>query len=123
MGGGELAAQVEELAAGVPESLRQMIEKQLGRLTPEEQRVVEAASVVGEEFTTAAVAAGLDEETAGVEERCEGLAERAQFVRARGAEAFADGAVTGRYGFLHALYQQVLYERLAPVRRYVYISA
>ena len=43
----QLATKVEELAAGVPESLRQMIEKQLERLTPEEQRVVETASVVG----------------------------------------------------------------------------
>jgi predicted ATPase len=32
-------------------------------------------------------------------------------------ETLADGAVTGRYGFLHALYQQVLYERLTVMRR------
>ena len=55
-----------DLAAGVPESLRQMIEKQLERLTPEERRVVETASVVGGEFMTAAVAAGLDEQPANV---------------------------------------------------------
>ena len=112
-----LAAKVEELAAGVPESLRQMIEKQLERLTPEERRVVETASVVGGEFATAAVAAGLEEQTERVEEWCEGLAARGQFVRARGTETLADGTVTGRYGFVHALYQQVLYERLAAVRR------
>jgi predicted ATPase len=32
-------------------------------------------------------------------------------------ESFGAGVVTGRYGFVHALYQQVLYERLAAVRR------
>ena len=51
----QLATKVEELVVGVPESLRQMIEKQLERLTPEEQRVMETTSVIGEEFTTAAV--------------------------------------------------------------------
>ena len=112
-----LAARVEELAAGVPESLRQTIEKHLGRLTPEEQRMVEAASVAGVEFSTAAVAAGLEEQTERVEEWCEGLAKQEQFLQAHGTETFADGTVTGRYGFLHALYQQVLYERMAVVRR------
>src|SRR5262249_23724334 len=48
-----LTARVEDIAAAVPESLRQMIEKQWERLTPEERRVVEVASVVGVEFATA----------------------------------------------------------------------
>jgi DNA-binding winged helix-turn-helix (wHTH) protein/predicted ATPase len=113
----KLTAKVEELAAGVPESLRQMIDKQLERLTPEEQRMIETASVVGGEFSTAAVAAGLEEQPERVEEWCDGLAKRNQFVRARGMETLAEGTVTGRYGFVHALYQQVLYERLAAVRR------
>jgi len=113
----QLAARVEDLAAGVPESLRQMIEKQVGRLTPEERRVLEAASVAGVEFSTAAVAAGLEEQGERVEGWCEGLAKREQFLRARGTETLADGTVTGCYGFLHALYQQVLYERAAVVRR------
>jgi DNA-binding winged helix-turn-helix (wHTH) protein/predicted ATPase len=113
----QVAAQVEELAAGVPESLRQMIEKQVGRLTPEEGRLLEAGSVAGVEFTTAAVAAGLEEQTERVEEWCERLAKREQFLRVRGTATFADGTVTGRYGFLHGLYQQVLYERVAAVRR------
>jgi predicted ATPase len=113
----QLAARVEDLAAGVPESLRQMIERQVGRLTPEEGRLLEAASVAGVEFVTAAVAAGLEEQTMRVEEWCEGLAKRGQFLQARGTETAAEGTVTGRYGFLHALYQQVLYERAAVVRR------
>ena len=113
----ELAGRVGDVAAKVPESVRQMIEKQLERLTPEEQRMLEAASVAGVEFSTAAVAVGLEEEAARVEEWGEGLAGREQFLRARGTETLADETVTGRYGFLHALYQQVLYEQVAVVRR------
>jgi predicted ATPase len=112
----QLAAKIENITTEVPESLRLMIERQLERLAPEERRMVEAASVVGGEFLTAAVAAGL-EEGARIEELCEELAKRAQFLRARGTETLADGTITGRYGFLHALYQQVLYERLTAVRR------
>jgi tetratricopeptide (TPR) repeat protein len=113
----QLSTKVEALAAGVPESLRQMIERQLERLTPEEWRMLGTASVVGGEFSTAAVAVGLEEKRDRVEEWCEGLAKREQFVRMRGMETLADGVVIGRYGFVHALYQQTLYERLAAARR------
>ena len=113
----QLTARVEIVAAGVPESLRQMIEAQLGRLAAEEHRLIEVASVAGVEFSTAVVAAGLEEQGERVEELCEGLARRDQFLRARGTEVLADGTVTGRYGFLHALYQQVLYQRVAAARR------
>jgi DNA-binding winged helix-turn-helix (wHTH) protein/predicted ATPase len=112
-----LAASVEDVAAGVPESLRQMIDKQLGRLTVEECRLLEAASVAGIVFSTAAVASALEENAERVEDSCEGLARRQQFIHARGTEALADETLTGRYGFLHALYHQVLYERVAAARR------
>ena len=60
----QVAARVEDVAAGVPESLRQMIEKQVERLTAEERRLLEVASVAGAEFSTAAVAAALGKRTA-----------------------------------------------------------
>src|SRR5262245_54368764 len=55
---------------GVPESLRQLIEKQFERLRLEEQQVLEAASVAGAEFAVAAIAAALEQEVEGVEEWC-----------------------------------------------------
>jgi predicted ATPase len=47
----------------VPENIRQMIERQLDRLSAEEQRVLEAASIVGAEFSVAAVAAEIETTT------------------------------------------------------------
>ena len=35
----------------------------------------------------------------------------------QGSETWPDGTVTGRYGFRHALYQEVVYERVPPARR------
>src|SRR5262245_8860452 len=113
----QLTARVEDAAAGVPESLRQMIEKQLSRLTPDECRLIEVASVAGAEFSTALIAMAFEEDADRVETLCEGLAARDQFLRPTGTEVVADGAVRGRYRFRHALYQQVLYERVAAARR------
>jgi DNA-binding winged helix-turn-helix (wHTH) protein/predicted ATPase len=105
------------LWGGVPDTLRQMIERQLDRLPSDARRVLEAASAVGREFSTAAVAAALEEAEEQVDERCEELAGRELFLRSRGLDAVASGTVAGRYEFLHALYRQVLYEQLSPTRR------
>jgi predicted ATPase len=107
----------EELTAGVPGSLRQLIEQQLERLGPDEQEILEAASVVGREFSAALVAAvvGRDEDEA--EKRCAALARQGGFLHARGAADWPDGTIASRYGFIHDLYQEVLYERVPAGRR------
>jgi predicted ATPase/DNA-binding winged helix-turn-helix (wHTH) protein len=113
-----VTAAPEEVEAGVPESLRQMIEQQLDGCRPEEQRLLEAAAVEGVEFSGAAVADGIEIVVAEVEERCAALARRGQFVQACGVEEWPDGTISERYGFLHALYQQVVYDRLPPGLRF-----
>src|SRR5262249_48311253 len=52
-----------------------------------------------------------------VEAQCASLAQRGQFLHARGVEEWPDGTVTGRYGFRHTLYQQVVYEEVPVTRR------
>jgi DNA-binding winged helix-turn-helix (wHTH) protein/predicted ATPase len=109
----------EELAAietRVPDNLQQLIERQIERLSAEDRRLLEGASVAGIEFSAAAVAAGVETATESVEERCEGFARQAHFLRTSGAADWPDGTVASRYSFLHALYQEVLYERI-PARR------
>jgi tetratricopeptide (TPR) repeat protein len=108
---------IEAVEGGVPENLRQMVEKQLDRLALEEQRVLEAASVAGVEFAAAAVAAALEVKVDRVEEWCEELVRRGQLLRAQGLVEWPDGTVSGRYIFIHALYQEVLYQRVSAGRR------
>src|SRR5207249_9602434 len=103
---------------GMPENLRQMNEQQLDRLTPEEQWVVEAGSVAGMEFSAAAVAASVDGEIVQVEACCASLARRGQLLRASGEQVWPDGTVAGCYSFIHALYQEVVYQRV-PAARHV----
>ena len=113
----ELQEKVDEVASGVPESLQQLIAQQVERLRPEAQRLLEVASVAGAEFSAAAVAAGLKAEVEEIEDQCEELARREQFLRASGTAEWPDGTVAARYGFRHALYQEVLYHRLTARRR------
>ena len=60
-GGWEVQEGLEKVALEVPESLQQLVEQQLSQLSPEDQRVLEAGSVAGMQFSAAAVAAGLEE--------------------------------------------------------------
>jgi tetratricopeptide (TPR) repeat protein len=114
---GQWGARQEEEQIKVPENIRQMIVKQIERLSPEEQRVLEVASAAGAEFSAAAVAAAVEAEISEVEEKCEGLARRAQFLQVSGVSEWPDGTVAARYRFLHALYQEVLYGRVTAGRR------
>jgi DNA-binding winged helix-turn-helix (wHTH) protein/predicted ATPase len=113
----QLRMGLDELAQGVPEGLRQMLAQQLARLSMEEQQVLDAASVAGVEFSAAAVAAGLELDVVEAETRCEGLARQQQWLRAIGSDTWPDGTVAGRYAFIHALYQNVVYQQLAAARR------
>src|SRR5262247_278332 len=108
---------LEAVAVGLPESLRHLIEQQLGQVSPEDQRVLEAASVAGVEFSAAAVAAGVNSEASDVEDCCAELARREQFLQARGTVEWPDGTVAARYSFIHAVYQEGVYERVPAGRR------
>jgi DNA-binding winged helix-turn-helix (wHTH) protein/predicted ATPase len=101
----------------VPADVRSLIEHQFGRLGPAERRVLEVASVAGTEFSAPAVAAGAELGALEVESCCTALAQRQQFVEAAGAEEWPDGTIAARYAFRHALYREVLYERVPPARR------
>src|SRR5262249_8683282 len=84
---------------------------------PEQQRMLEAASVAGTEFSTLALAAGLGEDRATVEARCDQLVRQRQFLHDCGVQELPNGEVVTRYGFIHSLYQNVLYEQVSTSRR------
>ncbi len=108
---------IKDISSSIPDTIRQLIARQLERLPDAEQRLLEAASVAGTEFAVAEVAAGLQIEAAAVESLCERLVQTGQFIRASGLAEWPDGTISGRYSFLHALYHEVLYSRLAELRR------
>ena len=113
----QLHVPVEEIDLSVPESLRHMIEAQIERLSEEEQRMLEVASVVGGTFSAVPIAALAHMNDIDVEDICEKLSRRHFILRAAGSQTFADGTISPRWEFVHALYRKVLYERLGPGRR------
>jgi len=110
---GELA----DIDSSVPDSIKQLIERQVERLSPDERRVLSGASVVGMECSATAIAAGLDEQTAWVDEQCEALVRRHQFLSPPRLVELPDGTITSRYKFSHVLYLDVPYGLLPPMRR------
>ena len=116
-GAWELRVPLEKIALEVPQKLRRMIELQIDRLKPDEQRALEAASVAGMVFSPEVSAAAADLGTEAFEDLCEDLSGRHHIVRSAGSQQFPDGTVGSRYEFVHALYREVFYRLLSQAHR------
>ncbi len=114
--GGMVQYQPELIATNIPHTSRQLIERQMERLSKERAQMLMAASVVGTEFATSAVAAAVQLEEEEVEEQCEDLVRREEFLRRAGMSEWPDGTRAVKYAFRHALYQELWHERI-PLRR------
>jgi DNA-binding winged helix-turn-helix (wHTH) protein/predicted ATPase len=111
-----LSGAASELPSRTPQTLCQLVDKQIERLTADERAVMTTASVAGVEFSAALIApAGMDARHG--EALCEALARRGQLLRKVGIAEWPDGTVAGRYAFIHALYQHVFYARLSAGER------
>jgi DNA-binding winged helix-turn-helix (wHTH) protein len=112
-----LMASIDDVAAHRPDSVKQMIDIQLDRLGAEEQRVLEAASVIGQEFPTGLVAAALEIPAEHTDELCDALARRGLFLRREASEDWPDGTCQTRFALTHGLVQEVCLGRTAQARR------
>ena len=104
----------------VPQSLVQLIQRNLERLGSQEQQVLEAASVAGVKFSAAAVAVALNRPLSETEIYCECLSRQEQFIQADGENEWPDGTVAAAFRFVHTLYQEFLYGQLSAGRRAEY---
>ncbi len=112
--GWSLRVPVDEIRLGVPRRLEQMIDHQIGRLSPDEQSVLAAASAAGADFTAADIAAALETDVEVVEVLCDGLARYRQFLSVLGPKG--DGPPGSRYAFVHSLYRQTIAAGLGEER-------
>jgi len=97
-------------------SLRRVIEAQLARLLPDEQRVVEAGAAVGAQFAADLVASALDSDVAEIERQCDALVQRRQVFRSA-SDGSSSNQTGARYSFSHDLYRAVADDRSAPGQR------
>ena len=113
----QIKVPLETIDLQAPESLRQLIELQIERLSEEEQRALEVASVTGVSFTAHADALSTTWSQEKFENLCDELSRRQHMVRRTGSHQFPDGTISQCYEFAHALYREVFYRRQPPGRR------
>jgi predicted ATPase len=116
-GAWQLRSALAEIDLGVPTALSEMIELQIDRLDAADQRLLEAASLIGVVFPAWAAAAALDSDLEDIESQYETLARRLHFLHPAGHDELPDGTQSAFYVFAHGLYREVLRARQAPARR------
>jgi predicted ATPase/DNA-binding winged helix-turn-helix (wHTH) protein len=112
-----LTTDLATLSRSIPITARELIEKRLAGLSFDERQTLEAASVLGAEFSTALIAAILDSDPDLQERRCAALARWGSLLRETGLSLESDGLPATRYAFRYALYQDVIHDQLSAGRR------
>jgi len=100
---------VRDFEPSIPQNLRAMLEQQIEELTVDERALLETASVIGMDFSPAALAAGLATDIEKIEELCEDLTRTHQYIR---RSAAPDNNPATHYAFIHALHRRVCEERI-----------
>src|SRR5882672_382829 len=108
---------LSEMDLEAPESVRGMISKKIDALEEEERRALQYASIEGTEFLSTVTAKLLGVDEVDLEERLAHLGKTHRLIETLGEEELPDGALTTRYRFAHALYQNFLYGDLVNKRR------
>jgi predicted ATPase len=115
--GWQLTSPLGEIDIGVPTALSELIELQIERLDAADQRLLEAASLIGVVFPAWAAAAALNGDIEEIEDQYEKLTRRLHFLHPAGHDELPDGTQSAFYVFAHGLYREVLYKRQSASRR------
>jgi DNA-binding winged helix-turn-helix (wHTH) protein/predicted ATPase len=111
-----LSITLDKAAFEVPPTIQEIIEHQIKKCNRQEQRLIEAASVVGTEFPVSAVAAVLHEKPDWIASVCASLSQRRIFLEPADLSQ-TKGKQEVRYKFSHGLYQVICYQRLSEALR------
>lgn len=108
-----------QIEIGVPARIEQMISLEIERLTPEQQRILECASLLHIAFPAWVVAAALEGDAIAIEAACDELANQVHFVHRAGYDDLPDGSRSAFFVFSHGLYREVLHQRQGAAVRSV----
>ena len=100
----------------VPETIRDLIERQVDALPREDQQLLEIGSVAGTTFSVAVIARVLGRGRDAMEAQYQELANTTHFLQYAGSRRRPGGSGTPRYSFFHALYQNIIYDRVDESR-------
>lgn len=99
-----------------PSNVSGVVKRQFGRLEPQVQQWLIAASVAGVEFAHAPLATMLKVDEDALQKTFDTLASRHQWLRDAGAVALPDGRISGRYAFRHVIVRDVLYRMIGSAQ-------
>ena len=112
-----LARAVPDIAKDLPETLKSTISRKIEQLGDEDRRMMQVASVQGNEFDAAVLSDVLGLDAADTEDRLAELEKATGLIRQVETREYPDRTLTVRYRFVHVLYQNVLFGSLQPTRR------
>lgn len=112
-----LAADIDDVMENLPESVRSVIERNMGRIDEADRRLLSAASIQGQTFDSAVLARVLDTDAADIEERLDKLENVHSLVRIVDEQEMPDGTLSSRYDFDHILYHDYFLSSLKPSRK------
>lgn len=108
---------LHDVRIGAPESIRALVDNQMELLSDYDRGVLEAASIIGLEFSASEVAALLNEDIVAVENRCNHLSQHEQLLCQASSTQWPERRTASRYSFIHWIYQQVLFLHIPIARR------
>jgi tetratricopeptide (TPR) repeat protein len=112
-----LTTPLDVLASVAPQSLREVLRHLLDTLEPDELRLLEVASCVGESFAVQALAAGLEADVDPTDNACSRLARLGQFIEEEGEAVWPDGSIGTSFEFQHAAFRRILRTMIPSGRR------
>ena len=113
---GDESARARLEAVAVPENLAAIIDHYVDRLETEQRELLTAAAVCGVDFRAGTVARALGRDAAAVALACDALS-RSQVWLTAPRNPSGVGAQEPPYAFRHALFRQVLYDRIPAMLR------
>ncbi|TVP49341.1 MAG: hypothetical protein EA350_02310 [Gemmatimonadales bacterium] len=121
--GWELGRDAAIALEALPDTVRAMIARKIDQVDTEDRVLLDAACVMGREFDSTTVGEAIGMEPIEVEDRLHRLEHVHVLIRMLEEADLPDGALTLRYRFVHALYENSLFEALRPSRRVALSSA
>ncbi len=115
--GWSLARSLGELDLEPSKDVKDLVRAQLESLAAADREILEAASVVGKEFSSPVAAELAGGDALEAEERLLRLSRVQRVIECLGDEELPDGTFGSRYRFAHGLFRRILYEDLVAPRR------
>jgi tetratricopeptide (TPR) repeat protein len=112
-----LAERIDEINDGLPGSVRNMVERKMGRISESDRRLLSAASVQGQYFDSAVLARVLETDAAEIEEQLHQMEHIYTLVKLIDEREMPDRTLSSYYSFGHIMYHDYFISNIRPSRK------